>query len=203
MENEKLITAASRGFPHASEILVSFPDEWELIETLEQRRADRTSPLYIAAMPPEHERPSRDHFAGLAPEVNLSLDSYRLYRFFQPWPMPTLIVDWNAYLGKGHVVGQKDVKVQLQDLGDAQTWTGEKAGVIWESFFHSRGREMKDWQEQLAKVWQVVEKSMGVNKILTPDHEPTIEPEAYHDFLERLGYAPEPASARWWSKVLT
>ncbi len=80
-------------------------------------------------------------------------------------------------------MSQKDIKVQLHDLGDAQTWTGEKAGVILECFFHGRGREMKDWQEQLAKVWQVVEKSMGVKEIFTPDHEPTVEPEAYREFL--------------------
>jgi hypothetical protein len=203
MSHEKLITAVSNAYPHASEILVSFPDEWELVETIQQRRRERTNPLYIAAMPLEPERPTRDHFAGLSPEINLSLNSYRLYRFFQPWPMPTILVDWNAYLRQGRVVGNKDLKVQLQDLGDAQTWTGPEVGVLWECFMHSRGEETKAWQETLAEIWQIVEKSMGVTKVFTPDHEPTMEPEAYRQFLERLGYSPYAASPRWWSKNLT
>lgn len=203
MPPEKLIQAVSHAYPNASEILVSFPDAWELVDTLKLGRGDRTSPLYIAAMLPEPERPTRDHFAGLPAEVNLTLDSYRLYRFFEPWQMPTLLIDWNPQLGSGRVVGQTGAKVQLHDVGDAQTWTGREVGILWECFFHSRGQELENWQEELAKIWQVVEKSMGVSKVFTMDHEPTIEQGAYRDFLDRLGYRPEPGSPRWWSRALT
>lgn len=203
MANEKLLSAVSRSFPNASEILLSFPDQWELIDMLELRKGDRTRPLYIAAMPQELERPTRDHFAGLSPELNLSLNSYRLYRFFQPWQMPTMLVDWNPYLGRGQVVGQRDTKVQLNDLGDAQTWTGQEVGVLCECFMHSRGQDIDNWQEKLAEIWQVVEKNMKAKTIFTPDHEPTMEPDAYRNFLERLGYAREPGSPRWWSRTMT
>jgi len=83
----KLRVAASIDYPAASEILVSFPDKWELIHQM--RRGDRT--LYIAAMPPSEESPRRDHFYGLPPEINLELTTYRLDKFFQPWPMPSII----------------------------------------------------------------------------------------------------------------
>ncbi len=203
MEREKLISAVSRTYPQASEILVSFPDEWELIETLEQKRGERTSPLYIAAMPAKPERPSRHHFPDLPPEINLSLTSYRLYRFFEPWPTPTILLDWNPYVGQGRVAGQGDMKIRLQDIGDAQAWVGKNVAVIWECFFHNQGRQSENWEDLLAKVWQAVEKSLGVPKIFTPDHEPTMEAAVYREFLGRMFYAPEPASARWWSKSLT
>ena len=197
---EKLTAAVHRAYPRASEILVSFPERWELVETFYLPHRERTHPLYVAAMPPERERPTRNHFAGLTPEINLSLASYRLYRFFQPWPMPTLVVDWNSSLGQGRVLGQKEWKVQLQDMGDAQAWTGREYGVLWECFLHSRMREGERQIEPLAQVWQAVEQNMKVKTIFTPDHEPTMEPELYRDFLERMGYAPEPASPRWWRK---
>jgi hypothetical protein len=49
----KLKVAAAIDFPAASEILVSFPDKWELI--YQMRRRD--TPLYIAAMSPSKESP--------------------------------------------------------------------------------------------------------------------------------------------------
>lgn len=202
MPNEKLVTAVSKSYPEASEILVSFPEHWELVQRIDQRMTKRVSPLYIAAMPPELERPRRDHFAGLPREINLSLDSYRLYRFFQPWPMPTILVHWNPYLASGRVVGQKEMKLQLQDIGDAQTWTGPEFGVLWECFLHSRGRDLPDWRDTLAQLWQVVEQSMGVRMIYTAPHEPTFE-EGYTDFLSQLGYAQDERYPLWWSKTLS
>jgi len=76
----KLRVAASIDYPAASEVLVSFPNEWELI--YQMRRED--TPLYIAAMPPSQESPRHDHFYRLTPEINLELTTYRLYKFFQP-----------------------------------------------------------------------------------------------------------------------
>jgi hypothetical protein len=116
--------------------------------------------------------------------------------------MPAIVVDWNAYLVRGHLIGKKDMKAQLQDLGDGQTWTVQEVGILWECFYHSRGREIENWQESLSQVWQVVENSMEMKTIFTPDYDPTIEPEACRDFLEGLGFAPELASPRWWSKII-
>lgn len=198
---EKLKEAVARAYPQASEILVSFPDDWNLIDVLPAGQGERTA-LYIAALPVEPERPSRNHFAGLPAEVNLELTHYRLYRFFEPWNMPTLYVDWNAWQGKGTVAGHGPTKIQLNDMGDAQTWTGKRYGVLWECLFHSRGQERANWQERLAQVWRVVEKEMRVERIFTPGHDPEFEQSFYQEFLRGLGYLPIKADATWWSKTI-
>jgi hypothetical protein len=90
----------------------------------------------------------------------------------------------------------------LNDLGDAQTWTGPEYGILWECFFHSRGREQAAWQERLEEVWRVIERDMGVRKIFTTSHDPEFEPEFYKDFLTRLGYEPLPEQSQWWSKAI-
>jgi hypothetical protein len=76
----KLRTAVAHDYPEASEILVSFPDEWEVIGQV--KRDDQT--LYVAGLPKVTERPRRDHFYGLSPEVNMALTNYRHYKLFQP-----------------------------------------------------------------------------------------------------------------------
>ena len=88
---EKLITLASSDYPTASEILVSFPDEWELVRTFHRGEV----PLYVAAFPTSHEQTRGDHFFGLPPEINHSLTDYRLYKPFEPWPQPLLQVEWD------------------------------------------------------------------------------------------------------------
>ena len=87
----KLADAAYRDYPAAAEILVSFPDRWELVQPV----SSGDTFLYLAAMPPSQERTRRDRFYGLTPEVNLELYTYRLYRFFQPLPVPSVIVSWD------------------------------------------------------------------------------------------------------------
>jgi hypothetical protein len=81
-EREMLKEAVTEAYPDASEILMTFPDSWELVEVLPP--SPEGQPLYIASLPVEKERISRDHFAGLPPEGNLDLTDYRLYRFFEP-----------------------------------------------------------------------------------------------------------------------
>ena len=93
------------------------------------------------------------------------------------------------------------LRVQLQPLGQAQVWTGETSGVLWECFFHGTRRGGVNWQEELATFWLVVENDMAVQTIFTQPHEPTFE-EGYPDFLSRLGYAPNPDFEWWWSKEL-
>jgi len=200
MEKEprlKLTVAASIDYPAASDILVSYPDQWELIHHL--RRED--THLYIAAMPPSQEGPRRDNFYGLSPEINVTLTTYRLYRFFQPWPMPSVIASWDETTGTGRVEGQGDLKIQLQPLGQAQAWFGHTFGVLWECYFHETRRREPNWQDELYTIWQTVEQDMGVAKLFTQPHEPTFA-EGYTDFLSRLGYAPSLAYPRWWSKSI-
>jgi hypothetical protein len=199
---EKLTNAVARDYPEASEILVSFPDQWELVETLAEQKGNRQTTIYIASTPIERERPRRDQFPELPAEVNLSLESYRLYNFFEPWPQPTLLVDWNAWQGRGKVVGHGDTKINMHQLGQAQTWTGEHFGVLWECYFHSAGRR-DNWAEQLARVWRIVERGMGMQKVFTTSHDPEFEQTFYEEFLTRLGYAPEPTAPQWWSKTLS
>ena len=190
----KLRVAASIDYPAASEVLVSFPDQWELI--YQMRRED--TPLYIAAMPPSQEQPRRDHFYGLLPEINLELTTYRLYKFFQPWPMPSVIASLDETTGTGQVLKGGDLKIQLQPFGQAQAWLGQTCGVLWECYLHETARTA-NWQETLYEIWQAVERDMKVARIFTQPHEPTFE-EGYPDFLSRLGYQPDPESPRWWSK---
>jgi hypothetical protein len=190
----KLTVAAAIDHPAASEILVSFPDKWELVHQM--IREDTL--LYIAAMPPSQERPRPDRFYGLAPDINLELTTYRLYKFFQPWPMPSVIASWDPTTGTGRVEKMGDIKTQLQPFGQAQVWKGQTCGVLWECYLNEAGREA-NWQEMLYKIWQIVEKDMGVAKIFSQPHEPTFK-EGYPEFLDRLGYQPDPESPGWWSK---
>jgi len=190
----KLIERVRQDFSEASEILLSFPDKWEHIGTLKGGEF----PLYIAGFPIERAFHGREHFEGLPPEINVNLVFYRLYKLFQPWRMPTVFVNWDSEAGRGRVVGRGELKVQLDPVGQAQVWFGVSDALIWECYF-DESRRRGNWQEQLAEVWNVVEKDVGVAKLWTPAHEPTI-PEGYPDFLKSLGYAPAAEHPLWWSK---
>ena len=83
---EKLTVAAAIDYPTASEIVVSFPNRWELVSCFRrQSKFYDNVRLYVAAFPPSQERSRPNHFSGLPPEINRSLTSYRLYKLFQPW----------------------------------------------------------------------------------------------------------------------
>lgn len=192
---EKLTTAVAIDHPAAAEILVSFPDKWELVHKM--MRGD--TPLYIAGMPPSEEEPRRDHFYGLPVEINLEVSTYRQYKMFEPWQMPSFYVSWDDAAGAGRVEKPKDLKIQLQQLGQAQAWYGKQHGVIWECYFHETRRRAKTWEEELAAFWQTVERDMAVGKVFTEPREPTFE-EGFTKFLNRLGYSPDPDYPRWWSK---
>ena len=189
-----LIEVARQDFPAASEVLVSFPDQWEFID--EVRHAG--GQLYIAGFPIERSFTGRDHFEGLPAEINVDLVFYRLYKFFQPWPMPQLIVEWNQRRGEGRVIGDRGFKLQLQPVGQAQAWFGGSHAVLWECYF-DESRRSANWQETLAEVWHLVEKDIAVPKFFTAPHEPAF-PEGYRDFLTRLGYAADSEHPLWWSK---
>jgi len=196
----KLKAAVAQDYPAAGEILLSFPETWELVQVL--RTADQATPIYVGAFPAGAEKSGRDHFAGLSPEINLSLTSYRLYKFFQPWVMPTVLVDWNFKQGQGRVSGYGDSKVSLQPLGQAQVWSGNEAGVMWECYFNESRRTSLTWKETLAAVWQIVEKDIAVSKIFTAPHEPEFV-EGYRDFLSTLNYTQDREHPLWWSKTIS
>lgn len=194
---EKLSVTATRDYPGA-EILVSFPDKWQLVECLQQ--ADRLH--YVAGFPSSYEKPHRDHFLGLSPEINRSLTTYRLYKLFEPWPIPLLQVVWDQGKNEGRVLDGCQLRVQLQPVGQAQIWRGSTEGVLWECYLFESQRQQEDWQEELSSFWQAVERDMKVNRIFTQPHEPTFEP-GHTDFLSRLGYAPDPECEHWWSKTIS
>jgi hypothetical protein len=100
------------------------------------------------------------------------------------------------------VIGQGETKINMQPLGQAQTWTGTRFGVLWEAYIHTAGRR-EGWEETLAQVWRVVEKDMEVEKIFTTSHDPEFEETFYHAFLTRLGCAAELGASQWWSKTVT
>lgn len=191
---EKLIVIATRDYPHA-EILVSFPNEWQLVHTFKRGN----TPLYVAGFPPSQERMRSNQFLGLPPEINRTFNTYRQYKLFEPHTTHLFEVAWNTYLGQGQIIGGRGMRVHLQPLGQAQIWKGETYGVLWECFYFPARRGGVNWLDELATFWQAVEKDMGVNKIFTHPREPTIE-EGYTDFLSRLGYTPDAEHERWWSK---
>lgn len=194
---EKLTTAVALDYPEASEVLVSFPDKWELVHQLQQEDTRR----YIAGMPPRQEEPRPDHFYGLTKEINLEVSTYRLYKMFEPWPQPSIHVSWNEMTNTGRVEGMGDLKIQLYSLGQAQAWYGNQHGVIWECFFHETRRREATWQDDLVEFWLAVERDLAVKKVFTEPHEPAFE-DGYQNFLSRLGYAPDLDYPRWWSKTI-
>jgi hypothetical protein len=191
---EKLLTTVQLDFPAATEILVSFPDEWELIQTL--KRNDW--PLYAAALPVQAEKADDDHFYGLSPAINRTLNKYHHYKLFEPWPAPVLPVSWDAVKGEGRIERGGRLDVRLQPIAEAQAWTGGMFGVLWECFMFET-RHQTHWQEELAAFWQAVENNMKVAKIFTQPHDPAFS-EGYPDFLAALGYQPDRDFQEWWSK---
>jgi hypothetical protein len=192
----KLIDVVSADYPDATEILVSFPNEWELVNQIKHRDAK----FYMAAMPSRQERPRPDQFHGLSPEINLQLNTYRMYRFFEPWPMPTIIVAWDEDTGECWVEGERDPKVQLNLLGQAQAWLGQKVAVLWEAYLNEATKIRLDLDKNLIyQFWKAVEDDVGVSKIFTQPHELTWE-HGYTDFLGEMGYGPDQKYSKWWSK---
>ncbi|MBI1802798.1 MAG: hypothetical protein HYR71_14320, partial [Chloroflexi bacterium] len=161
---------------------------------------DERQRTYVARFPPARERPRFDHFAGLSPEVNLSLGEYRLYKFFRPWPSPRLLMVWNHHNPQRLMLGVNDLQVQLQPLGQAQAWVGPHAAVLWECYLQAQGREGR-WRERLAALWRAVEGDLRGRTLYTPSYEPTIE-QGYTEFLSERGYVEIGGNARWWCKAL-
>jgi len=189
-----LVNTVARDYP-GSEVSVSFPDSWQVVHRFRQMNKR----LYVAGMPPSEERSRSDHFHGLSSEINRSLTTYRLYKLFEPRWTPLFQVAWDSRLGQGQIIGGGRNRVQLQPFGQAQIWKGERNAVIWECYLFEYGRERNDWRETLTTFWQAVERDAGVNRIFTQPHEPTFA-EGYPEFLQTLGYAPDPDRERWWSK---
>ena len=190
--------AVAADFPGYTDIAVSFPDQWESVQEL--RPAD--GPLYVAGLPRQQERSDSERFYGLPGDINRTLTTYRQYKVFQPWPQPTLLVEWDAQRGTGTVLRQESLTIQLQPIGQAQAWWGDTYGVIWECYFFS-AHLRPTWTGELVTCWQAVAIDIGVSTIFTEAHEPDF-PEGkldYTDFLTILGYSPDPiADGRWWSK---
>lgn len=78
----------------------------------------------------------------------------------------------------------KDLKIQMQPVGQAQVWRGEREAVLWECYLHETARAT-GWQEELAAFWRAVEKDIAAPKIFTQPQEPTF-PEGYQAFLRQL-----------------
>ncbi|MBN1218753.1 MAG: hypothetical protein JXM69_07490 [Anaerolineae bacterium] len=190
---EKLVEAVARDYARA-EVRVSFPDNWQLVQTLRQS----SGPRYLAGFPPSQEPIRNDHFSGLPPEINRCLTTYRLYKLFEPRPTPVFEVAWNSYLGEGRLIGAGRPQVHLYPRGQAQIWRGEIYGVLWDCYLTEQV-EQPHGPEELAQFWQAVEEDMAVSTIFTLPLEPAFGGD-YPEFLRQLGYAPTLAYAGWWSK---
>ena len=119
----RLLQAVAADFPFASQVLLEFPENWVLTAHLQE-----DPPLYVGGWT-QAERVCGDHFRHLPREINESLDRYSLYKFFQPWPMPALLVEWYAAEGQGRVIKTQDVKIQMQPIGQAQVWHVRRIGA--------------------------------------------------------------------------
>ncbi len=192
----KLVDVVARDFPEIGGVMVSFPEQWEFVETITSQRGQ----VYIAALPLERSHPTRHEFHGLAPEVNVSLVFYRLYNFFEPWPTNRLGIEWNASEGRGRVKTVFPRHLRLNSIGQAQSWFGVEHAVLWESYVHDRYR-WGDWKELLAQAWEAVERDIKAPRIFTLPHEPAFDGN-YPDFLRQLGYAADQENSGWWSKQL-
>jgi hypothetical protein len=190
--------AVAADFPGYTEIAVSFPNQWELVQQL--RPAD--GPLYVAGLPRLFERSDSERFYGLPGDINRTLTTYRQYKILQPWPQPTLLVQWDVRSGTRMILRPEDLTVELQPIGQAQAWWGDTYGVIWECYFFSTHLR-STWMGELIASWQAVESDIEVGMIFTKAHEPDF-PEGevdYTDFLTILGYSPDPSvDGRWWGK---
>jgi len=184
-------------YPDTSDVFVSFPDEWEYIDVVNHEG----TPIYLAGFPIERSSNSRDHFHGLGPEINVNLVFYRLYKFFQPWPMPQLTVAWNAQVERGRATDVRGHKLPLQPIGQAQAWFGLTHAVLWECYF-AESRQFANWREPLTEMWQRVEQDLDVPHYFTAPHEPTFL-RGYREFLGKLGYAADEQYPVWWSKERT
>lgn len=190
----KLTEAVAADYPGA-EIRVSFPKQWALIGRLPR---DDVA-LYVAGFPLSQEQPRADQFFGLPPEINHAFSAYRLYKLFEPYHTPHFQVAWDTQPGQGQIIGQARPHIQLQPIAQAQIWTGEGVGLIWEVYFFETRRGGIDWLTELTLFWQAVEQDMKVDTIFTQPQEPTFQ-EGYPDFLLRLGYRPDPRFEGWWCK---
>jgi hypothetical protein len=155
-------------------------------------------PFYTAGLPLSQERPGANNFFGLTAETNRSLVTHRMYKLFEPWPLPIFLVAWDETKGERRVLAGVHPKVQLQPLGQAQAWTLSRFRVLWECYLH-KSRRSDTRLEELRQFWRAVETDMGVNKIFTQPHEPTFE-EGYAHFLSVLGYAPDQDFSNWGGK---
>jgi len=43
-------------------------------------------------------------------------------------------IAWNSQVGEGRIIGRSGLQVQLQPVGQAQIWTGDAYGVLWECY---------------------------------------------------------------------
>lgn len=192
----KLVEVAARDFSGASGVGVSFPDQWEHVETIKTE----SSPVYVAGFPIERAFHGREHFEGLPPEINVNLVFYRLYKFFQPWPMPRVTVEWNTRQAQGRVTEVEGFQLRLQPIGQAQAWFGVDNAVLWECYLEE-SRRSGNGQDILADVWRTVERDVGAPKLFTMPHEPAFMGN-YKDYLRKLGYAADPKTDGWWSKTI-
>ena len=111
--HQRLKDAVAADFPGYTEIAVSFPNQWELVQEL--RPTDR--PLYAAGLPRRSERSDSKRFYGLPGDINQALTTYRQYRIFQPWPQPTLVAGWQVQSGTRPILRQEGLTIQLQPIG--------------------------------------------------------------------------------------
>jgi hypothetical protein len=154
---------------------------------------------YHALGGPRAPRYPANHFEGLPAEINVNLVFYRHYKFFQPWPLPQVVVGWNPSQGEGRVIGDRGFKLQLQPVGQAQAWYGLTHAVLWEAYVDET-RRVGNWQETLVNLWGVVERDLDVPKLFTAPHEPTFI-EGYREFLTGMGYGQDRDYPLWWSKT--
>jgi len=191
-----LVEAVAHDYSVA-EIQVSFPEQWQWVATLNAG----STPLYLAGLPPSQEALRGHHFYGLPAAINRSLTHYRLYKLFDPWPSQQFQIVWHEDASEGRLVGAGQPRLQLRPRGQAQVWTGDSYGVLWEAYLYGAEPQAGEW-EIWRQLWQAVGQQMGVQTIFTGTYEPAF-PGEYPRFLRELGYEPDLRYPRWWRKQVS
>ena len=192
---DKLTAVVAADFPKACDIIVSHPEDWELIH----KTWRSSTPLYLSALPADNEAADPDRFGGLPPEINRDLVNHRVYRLFYPWLLPCFS-EIGGYRAETPQEGERDYRIQLTPIGYGQVWFGTTYGVILECSIVkvARGR---NWKAELSEIVESIKKDMNVTKVFA---EPTLQGwgEDYTEVLTLLGFTPEPNSSTWWSNPM-
>lgn len=137
-------------------------------------------------------------YRGLASVENAGLHTARHYKILEAWPQP--IIGVIGGVGGMTTTGPADasaaVPVRMAQIGSAEAWWGDEAGVIWEVLLNEDVRAGLGTSFDLVykSLWQTLGRELeaqGCRAIATEGRDPAFDEAWYVAHLEGLGYALE------------